>query len=491
VLIVFASNCIGPAHLPSAQNWSVSRIFLFCGTRRQLDVRAFVHFPDKKTECSRRINQVVAGAKHGDPRLRMQRAVETLVGRRVASLTIPERALILSSTLERPLSPSQFASEWNLDRMLTARHFRRMEQDGFLRRYGQVPARGDSSRGRPNQLYCATANMLIRAQDWKDLPERDRLGHSYVVFITLMSRISLSLATKAMDRDLNRHFAWKALQIDRQAWSGLMVRLDEVLDWVIDAEEKAKERTAATGEQLISATVALGGFRSPDRGDLSATKERFFDDDSPETSGLPDFESSPFGDGYSTPVPIRALILAETLERPLGPSQFADEWGLDRIETAGYFTRMRRSGLLEKAEVAPARLAEDGSQRGKHTQRYSATGNMLLRIREWSRLSQPEREGHSLVVFLTLMSRISMSINARTLDRDLDRHFTWKALEIDVETWNELMARLDDVLDWVIGAEKESKLRMAASGEKPISATAALGGFRSPNRAELVAIHRN
>jgi hypothetical protein len=189
----------------------------------------------------------------------------------VATLTISERALILAETLERPLSPSQFAAEWKLDRNLTARHFRRMEEDGFLKRVGTAPARSaedGSQRGRSAQLYCATGNMLLRTEDWESLPRSDREGHSFVVFITLMSRISLSINAKTMDRDLDRHFTWKALEVDRATWDELMIRLDEVLDWVIAAEKDARRRMLESGEKPIAATVALGGFRSPSREEL-------------------------------------------------------------------------------------------------------------------------------------------------------------------------------------------------------------------------------
>jgi hypothetical protein len=185
-------------------------------------------------------------------------------------------------------------------------------------------------------------------------------------------------------------------------------------------------------------------------------------------------------------VPKRALILAETLERPISPSQFAKEWGLEETATTGIFYRMEKDGFLEKADKARPRPADDGSSRGRPVQRYRATQNLLYRTEEWQHLPQEVREGHSFVVFITLMSRISLSINARTLDRDLDRHFTWKALEIDQATWDELILRLDKVLDWIIDAEKEAKGRIESSGEEQISATVALLGGRSPSRSELL-----
>lgn len=366
-----------------------------------------------------------------------------------------------------------------------------MEEDGFLEIVGTAPAQfGDGRRGGRNALlYRASASMLIRTDEWENLPRADREGHSFVVFMTLMSRISLSISAKAMDRDLDRHLSWKALEIDKRTWDELMVRLDEVLDWVIAAEKDAQRRMDASGEKPISATVALGGFRSPERAELAARAASLFDG-SPDSHVAQDrLQHAAVTAGApadTLSLPIRALILAETLERPLGASQFADEWKLDPVATSRHFRRMETLGLLEKTDKAPARTAEDGSRRGREAWQYCATGSMLFRTKEWSALTKAEREGHSMVVFLTLMSRISLSLDAKTMDRDLDRHLSWKALEVDKRTWGELLIRLDEVLDWVIAAEKDAQERSKASGKKLISATVALSGFRSPERAELL-----
>lgn len=409
----------------------------------------------------------------------------------MAALTIPERALILAAALERPISPSQFAEKWKLNRGHTHRHFTRMEEDGFLRLYETAPGRSadGSNRGRNAHLYTAATSMLIRTEEWIHLPRSVREGHSFVVFVTLMSRISMALGSKSMDRDLGRHFSWKALRIDRNTWVDLKLRLDELLDWTIAAEKSAQKRSKASGEELIPATVALAEFRSPERADLTGPTGGLI----AASASIPDAEAhlrevagemAPAVASLS--LPVRALILAEALERPLSASEFAGEWGLDTESTARHFRQMTKAGLLEMAYKAPSRVAEDGSSRGRDVQRFVAKGSLLLRAKDWSRLCTAEREGHSMVVYLTLMSRITLALNARTMDRDLDRHFSWKGLMIDRQTWDELMARLDELLDWAIEAEKAAGERMRRSGEKPIYATVALGGFRSPLHSELL-----
>jgi len=427
-----------------------------------------------------------------DTQARLQRASAAL-GPTVATLTLPRRALILAETLERPISPSQFASEWGLEATATYGLFRRMEKDGFLEKFEKARGRlaGDGSRrGRPVQLYCASRNLIYRTDEWQHLPLDVREGHSFVVFITLMSRISLSINAGTLDRDLDRHFTWKALELDRATWAELILRLDEVLDWAIEAEVESKQRQDASGEELIPATIALAGFRSPSREDLQREGQALFREQLSRDPALDTERSLHAANRLQSKaagltIPERALILAETLERPLSPSQFAHEWNLEKEATARHFRRMEEAGFLTRVDKAPPRVA-GGSGRGRKAQRYRATQSLLYWTGDWKDLPRDVREGHTFVVFVTLMSRISLALSARTMDAEIDRHFTWKALELDRVSWTELMFRLDEVLDWIIGAEKLAKTRHADTGEILIPSTVALGGFRSPARSELL-----
>jgi hypothetical protein len=180
-------------------------------------------------------------------------------------------------------------------------------------------------------------------------------------------------------------------------------------------------------------------------------------------------------------IPERALILAETFERPLSPSEFSNEWGLDVRKIARHFRDMANSDYLEL--VAETVRPTGG---GRHKPLYRATQRLLYRTEEWEHFALEEREGHTFVVFVTYMSRLSQAINSGTMDAELDRHLTWKAIRLDRRAWTELVTRLDQFLDWVTDElEVEAASRMAESGEDPIPATVGLAGFRSPKASEL------
>lgn len=112
----------------------------------------------------------------------------------------------------------------------------------------------------------------------------------------------------------------------------------------------------------------------------------------------------------------------------------AREWGLKLQQTAKSLERMERAGFLQRLnEREPPGVATEGSRRGRGLDPYVATQNLLFRLGEWEKLPRDVREGHSFVVFITLVARISRSFNAGTVDRDIDRHFTWKRLKSTIQ----------------------------------------------------------
>jgi hypothetical protein len=122
---------------------------------------------------------------------------------------------------------------------------------------------------------------------------------------------------------------------------------------------------------------------------------------------------------------------------------------------------------------------------GRRQPLYRATQRLLYRTEEWQHLPLEEREGHTFVVFVTYLARLSQAINAGTMDADLNRHFTWKGLKLDEQGFTELVTRLDEFLDWIVEVEVEAAGRMRESSEEPIPATVGLAGFRSPRASEL------
>lgn len=198
--------------------------------------------------------------------MRLKRTTASLK-REMATLTIPERALIMAESHERPISPGLLANEWGLDVRRISRHFKALANGGYLELVGEtMPPPGG---GRRQPLYRATQRLLYRTEEWQHLSLKEREGHTFVVFVTYLSRLSQAINTGTMDADLNRHFTWKGLKLDEQAFDELVTRLDEFLDWVVELEVEAAARMRETDEDPIPATVGLAGFRSPRASELA------------------------------------------------------------------------------------------------------------------------------------------------------------------------------------------------------------------------------
>jgi hypothetical protein len=180
-------------------------------------------------------------------------------------------------------------------------------------------------------------------------------------------------------------------------------------------------------------------------------------------------------------IPERALIIAETYERPLSPSQFANEWGLDVRRIVRHFDALRDAGYLE--EVGQGIKKAGGGRRPKL---YRAMTSLLFTPEEWKTFSREEREGHTNVVFVTYLARMSQAMNAGTFDDEIDRHFTWKPIKLDRVGWDDLMALLKSTFYAAVDIEVESATRMQGSGERPIPTTFGLAGFRSPWAKDLI-----
>jgi AraC-like DNA-binding protein len=198
--------------------------------------------------------------------------------RDISSLTIPERALIMSESFERPISPSQLCHEWGLPIKYIARHFQRMAEDGFLEIVAESVA--PSGGGRHQPLYRATQRILFHTEEWEKFSREDREGHTFVVFITYLARISLAISSGSMDRDFDRHFTWAGVNLDQPAWIELQARLDGFLDWVLETlQVEAALRMQESEEKPVSVTVGLGGFRHPSKDELIEALKRTGDGD--------------------------------------------------------------------------------------------------------------------------------------------------------------------------------------------------------------------
>lgn len=389
-------------------------------------------------------------------------------------LANPWRNRILAELHQQPMSPTQFAEQFDGPALPTiARYFRELRDWGFIEVAEEL--RGGKRRGAVEKVYRAIQRVHFDTPTWETLPRYLRSECSGSMLEGLLARITEALRAQTFDAEKDRHLSWKAVRLDRQAWSDYVARLDEVLESLDTLEAKSVERAHSDKEPLMPATVALMAFRSP----ATSSSAAALPPKRPSRANVdpgPHFIMSP-QTAKALANPWRNRILAELHIRPMSPNQFIEKFGGPDLATvARYFRQLRDWGYLEVIEEL-----RGGARRGSVEKIYGAVRRIHFNTSTWEQLPRHLRDECSSSILDGLLLRINEAVVADTFDADTDRHLSWKAVSLDRQAWTECAIELDEVLAWVHELEKQAAERLKTSGDE-LPATVALLAFRSPDR---------
>jgi hypothetical protein len=68
---------------------------------------------------------------------------------------------------------------------------------------------------------------------------------------------------------------------------------------------------------------------------------------------------------------------------------------------------------------------------------------------------------------------------AGTFDERVDRYFTWSLIRLDRQGWESVIAGIESLAEFISQEQERAKLRMAKSGEKPITMTVGLAALEA------------
>jgi DNA-binding transcriptional ArsR family regulator len=386
------------------------------------------------------------------------------------ALANPWRNRILMEVHLRPMSPGQFVEEFGGNLSSVARYFRELREWNFLEVAEEL--RGGKRRGAVEKVYRAVQRVYFDTHTWEQLPRYLRSECSGAVLEGLLLRISQAIRTGTFDAEKDRHLSWKALPLERGAWTAYVGQLDDVLSWLSALEVESAARIAVTGESAIPATVGLLAFRSP-AGFANAQQEHQEPNRRSDIGpGGPPFLISPQM-AKILANPWRNRILMEVHQRPMSPRQFVEEiGGPDLATVARYFRQLKASGYLDVVQEL-----RGGRRRGAVEKVYRAVRRAHFDTGTWEALPLDLRSECSGAVVDGLIRRINQAIDADTFDAEVSRHLSWKAISLDRQGWSECVSRLDELLAVVDESEG-----LADKGEPElIPATIALMAFRSPD----------
>jgi DNA-binding transcriptional ArsR family regulator len=174
--------------------------------------------------------------------------------------------------------------------------------------------------------------------------------------------------------------------------------------------------------------------------------------------------------------PLRLKILTELNMRTMSPKQFFEEFG------GGSLSRVSRhfEVLVEYGWLRLVGTKSGGKRRGAVEHFYRATGPAVFDNETWAGLPRSMRGLFTWKTFEQFAERVKEATEADTIDARDDRHFTWTPVLVDQVGWENVIARVDALFEFLFEELARARLRMAESGEEPIPMTVALAAFESP-----------
>ena len=184
------------------------------------------------------------------------------------ALKHPLRVRILEVLNEGPRSPSQFVEEGLIPKQhynsyqqalsLASYHFRELEKEGCLEVIESIPRRGAIEH-----VYRGLARVYINDREFEEMPRGDRRRLSRISLQGMVARADRAIQEDTFDARTDRHLTWMPMQLDERAWGEVIARLAATFAELTQIRHDARDRLAASGEEVIPATVAMLGFESP------------------------------------------------------------------------------------------------------------------------------------------------------------------------------------------------------------------------------------
>lgn len=176
--------------------------------------------------------------------------------------------------------------------------------------------------------------------------------------------------------------------------------------------------------------------------------------------------------------PLRIQILEILTERIASPNRISIdlETGLSHV---AYHTRtLDECGCLE--------LVHTAQKRGATEHFYKAASQSFVGNMEWRKVPPSLRSAVTVATLQTFIDKVSVSLDAGTIDGRDDTIFTWFPLLLDEQGWDEVNACLRQATEDVLNAQARSKRRLSRGGrmKRAISAIVGVAQFETGGSRE-------
>jgi hypothetical protein len=391
----------------------------------------------------------------------------------------PLRLKIVTELYMREMSPTSFFREFGGGSVSRVdRHFEKLAKHGWLRLV-KTETGGKRFGGREH-FYRATELAVFDTETWSQLPYSLRVAFSWKIFEQFAERVGEAMAAGTFDARPDRHFTWTPVILDQLGWTRLIAAVDALFESLLEEQADAKVRIAESGETPILTTVALAGFESPTRPSSSGEGQGH------SGVGLPTVDSAEFVNSLM-PFPVRLAkvfademclkIVAEANLREISPTQFHREFGGD-VAVSGIHRRFKT--LRELGWLRRVGKKTGGRRRGAREYFYRATGPAIFDNESWLDVPDPVKSSYSWRIFKQFAEQVRGAVDAGTFDTRPDRHLSWSLLLLDRLGWEQVIAAVDALFEFVFEERGRAEIRIAETGEEPVLMTVALATFESP-----------
>jgi hypothetical protein len=161
----------------------------------------------------------------------------------------------------RPMSASEFATEFGGDPREIAKRFRTLRDLGWLEVVKEKT--GGRRRGATEIFYRAVRPAVYDTRRWSKVPQEVREQDSWRTFEQMAEQVREAFQCRTFDSRPDRHLTWAHLVLDQRAWEQAIAAIDQCFHDVLEEQNRAKARLIRSEEDPLIATVAFAGFESP------------------------------------------------------------------------------------------------------------------------------------------------------------------------------------------------------------------------------------
>jgi hypothetical protein len=187
-------------------------------------------------------------------------------------LAHPMRVRILEVVNEHPLSPVGFINagfapdiqEKQKALSLVSYHFRALETAGCIKIVDTIQRRGATEH-----VYGGCSRVFFSDAEFDALPAEQRQALSRTSWQGLVARTDGAIRKGTFDARTDRHLTWRAMELDERGYGEMTDRLARCYEDCEQIRKDAEDRLAVSGDKVVPTTVAMLGFESPPRPDLS------------------------------------------------------------------------------------------------------------------------------------------------------------------------------------------------------------------------------